>query len=295
MDERYDMSRSVRDDKYLYIRNFYPQLPQGTYLDYMFQTPTTRVWKELFDAGRLDAAQSAFWKAKPSEELYDLAADPYQIHNLASDAAHQATLERLRAATGQWMLDIRDLGLLPEGQMFELAVSDAPYVMGHDRQRYPLEDILKIADLASRFDDDNLDQLLAQRTASNSVQRYWVASGLLLRAQEDRQREVAVKAAEGMTTDPSPYVRCLACEAVARFGKPLSRSLAIDALLTMADPRHDNTFVAILALNSLDACQPTTAELGQRLQGFPAKTTELSGRYSPLVPDLVQRIQSQAK
>ena len=63
----------------------------------------------------------------------------------------------------------------------------------------------------------------------------------------------------------------------------------------MADPRHDNTFVAILALNSLDACQPTTAELGQRLQGFPAKTTELSGRYSPLVPDLVQRIQSQAK
>ncbi len=295
MDERYDMSRAVRDDKHLYIRNFYPQRPQGTYLDYMFQTPTTRVWKKLFDAGRLNSEQSTFWKTKSSEELYDLTADPYQIHNLASDDAQRATLERLRAATSQWMLDIRDLGLLPEGQMFELAGSDAPYVMGHDPQRYPLDEILKTADMATRFTEDNLEALLKQRTASNPAQRYWVASGLLLRAQEDQQREVVVKAAEGMTTDPSPYGRCAACETVARFGKPLSRSLAIDALLTMADPRHDNTFVAILALNSLDACQPTAAELGQRLQGLPATTSELSKRYSPLIPDLVLRIESLAK
>ena len=67
MDERIDMSRSVRDDRFLYVRNFFPQRPQGTHLNYMFQTPTTVKWKEEFDAGRLNAAQSFFWKQKPAK------------------------------------------------------------------------------------------------------------------------------------------------------------------------------------------------------------------------------------
>jgi arylsulfatase A-like enzyme len=61
MDERIDISRSVRDQRYSYIRNYMPHRPQGTYLAYMFQTPTTRVWKDLFDQGQLDDIQSRFW------------------------------------------------------------------------------------------------------------------------------------------------------------------------------------------------------------------------------------------
>ena len=42
MDERYDMVRSVRDQRYVYIRNYMPHLIYGQHIDYMFQTPTTR-------------------------------------------------------------------------------------------------------------------------------------------------------------------------------------------------------------------------------------------------------------
>ncbi len=150
MDERIDMSRAVRDERFLYIRNFYPQLPQGTHLNYMFQTPTTQVWKAEFDAGRLNAAQAFFWKPKPAEELYDITADPYQINNLASDPAHQATLGRLRTAVRQWMVSIRDTSLLPEGEFHARSGEEAPYTMGHDDKRFDVEALMNAADLASR-------------------------------------------------------------------------------------------------------------------------------------------------
>ncbi len=295
MDERYDMSRAVRDNRYLYIRNFYPQRPQGAYLDYMFQTPTTKVWKEMFDAGKLNAAQSVFWQPKAPEELYDLQVDPYQIKNLADSQDHAGDLVRLRAAVKDWMISIADLGFLPEGQMLDLAGSEAPYTLGHDSSRYAIEEIYAVADLATRPQPDDLKELQEYQVSSNPTIRYWVASGLLLRAMRDQQRDASVKAARGMTTDSSPFVRCLASETMARFGNPTDRSIAIEELLTLADARRSSTFVALSALNSLDWCEPTRAEIGARLPSIPEKTAGLSSRYSSYIPDILKRIESIAK
>ncbi len=291
MDERYDMSRAVRDGKYLYIRNFYPQRPQGTYLEYMFQTPTTQVWKQQFDAGQLNAAQSAFWLPKPSEELFDIEADPYQIQNLADSSEHRQTLERMRAAAKQWMLDVRDLGFLPEGEMLERAQDGAPYDLGHDPQRYPLEAIYEVADLATRPTSGDLDRLLAHRVAPDSAIRYWVANGLLLRATQDQDRAEVVRAARGMSTDVSPYVRCLANETLARFGNAADRSSAMKALVSAVDTRENSIFVALAAMNSLDWCAPTKAEIGDGLRGLP-KGTAIPARYQSYVPRMVERIQA---
>lgn len=292
MDERYDMSRAVRDDRFLYIRNFYPQRPQGAYLDYMFQTPTTQVWKNQFDAGSLNEAQSFFWQPKPSEELYDIQADPYQVKNLADAAEHRETLERMREAARQWMVRIADLGFLPEGEMLSRAGEAAPYTYGHDSQGYSVEKLYAIADLATRPTTNDLPQLLEKQVDSDSVVRYWVANGLLVRGLRDLQRADVVKAARGMTTDPSPYVRCVANETVARFGSPRDRSVAIQSLLSLSDPRETNIFVAMMAMNSLDWSQPTAAEVGQRLQGIPDKAAGLSSRYNSYIPNLKKRIES---
>ncbi len=292
MDERYDMSRAVRDDRFMYIRNFYPQRPQGAYLDYMFKTPTTRIWKEMFDAGELDDAQSFFWKPKPSEELYDLQTDPYQVNNLASSTENAQTLARMREAVHSWMIAVSDVGLLPEGELLERADQDAPYTFGHDAKRYSAEKLYEIADLATRPTADDMQELLDRRIDSDSAVRYWVANGLLIRALRDQDRDEAVKAARGMTTDPSPYVRCVANETVARFGTPADRPAAIQALLTMADSRQSDTFVAMTAMNSLDWCEPTRAEIGDALSGIPNKDRTLSPRYGSYIPNLIRRIES---
>lgn len=295
MDERIDMSRAVRDDRYMYIRNFHPERPQGAYLDYMFQTPTTRVWKQLFDEGKLNAAQSVFWKAKAPEELYDLQDDPYQIKNLASKPEQKETLERLRGAIKSWMISVCDLGLLPEGEVFERTRRDAPYVFGHDAKRFPIDAIYTAADLATRVEEADMTKLLANRVASDSATRYWTACGLLYRAQAGMQRDEVVKSARGMATDPSAYVRCIANEIAARYGSEADRTVALQALLKLANAKETNAFVAITALNSLLECEPTAAEIGDKAKSLPEKVIGLKDRYDSYLPRLIERLGDIAK
>jgi arylsulfatase A-like enzyme len=292
MDERYDMSRVVRDSRYSYIRNFMPQRPQGTYLDYMFQTPATVVWKRLFDEGKLNAEQSAFWKIKPAEELYDLQTDPHQIRNLVNDAQQQENLFRLRKALQDWMLSIGDLGLLPEGEILARAGAQAPFDLAQDATKFPKADLLKAALLASDAQESDLDKLLELRVARDSAVRFWAVNGLLLRAELGMVPDECVKAARGFANDSSPYVRCIANELLARFGKDSDREASIKALLRQADIRQEGFFPGLLALNSLDWCQPGQDQVGNALTGIPAISTGMSQRYQNFVPDMVKRITS---
>ena len=294
MDERIDMSRAIRDERFLYIRNFLPHRPQGAHLAYMFETPTTQVWKRLFDEGKLDEAQSSFWKTKAPEELYDLTSDPFQLKNLASDADQADTLARFRSELKTWMTRICDLGLIPEGEVFERAGKDAPFTFGHDPKRFPVSQVFDVADAATRLvsndPEGDTEKLLASRVAADSASRYWAATGMLYRAQEGIEREAIVKAARGMTTETSNYVRCIANEIIARFGTEAERPVAIQALLKLANAKESNAFVAITALNSLDWCRPTASELGDKLGALPAKVNGLPPRYDSYLPRLVERV-----
>ena len=87
MDERYDMVRAVRDKKYRYIRNYMPYRISGQHINYLWQAPSMRSWEQAFLAGECNEVQSAFWKTKPSEELYDTENDPWEVNNLAADPA----------------------------------------------------------------------------------------------------------------------------------------------------------------------------------------------------------------
>ena len=86
-DERYDNVRTVRDERYVYIRHFMPQRPYGQHVAVMFMSQTAQAWKKLFDEGKLPPHQAAFWQTKPSEELYDLQKDPDEVCNLIDSPA----------------------------------------------------------------------------------------------------------------------------------------------------------------------------------------------------------------
>lgn len=55
MDERTDFVRTITDGRYVYLRNFRPDLPAEQHVDYPFQTPSTQRWFDLFQAGQLNA------------------------------------------------------------------------------------------------------------------------------------------------------------------------------------------------------------------------------------------------
>ncbi len=118
MDETYDRVRSVRGERYRYVRNFHPELPYMQWLNYLDEMPIQQDWRRLAFAGQLNPVQMQWWaRTKPKEELYDLEADPFEVKNLADSPDHQAVLKQMRAALDQWMADTKDLGGVPEQEL----------------------------------------------------------------------------------------------------------------------------------------------------------------------------------
>jgi arylsulfatase A-like enzyme len=120
MDIEYDMMRSARDTRFLYIRNFAPELPYAGHIIYRNQSAIMQDWLRL-QAERTLTGPAALWMRthRPAEELYDTETDPHQIHDLSAEPAHRAVLERLRNAVTDWMARIGDQGLINEAEMIQ--------------------------------------------------------------------------------------------------------------------------------------------------------------------------------
>ena len=116
MDERYDMGAAPLTAAMSMLRNYLPHKIYGQHVNYMFQTPTTAIWRRLHDEGKLTPAQDIFWGPKPAEELYELAADPDEINNLAGLPEHQEALLRLARRSGSWLWRFAMWDFCPRGR-----------------------------------------------------------------------------------------------------------------------------------------------------------------------------------
>jgi N-sulfoglucosamine sulfohydrolase len=121
MDERYDMSRAARDQKYRYIRNYMPYRVYGQHLEYLWKAPSIASWEKAYLNGECNKIQSIFWNTKPVEELYDTENDPWEVNNLAENPDYKEVLERMRVANRAWVTRIYDAGFIPEADRIERA------------------------------------------------------------------------------------------------------------------------------------------------------------------------------
>lgn len=293
MDERYDLQRSVTDGRFVYLRNYMPHLPAGQHVDYMFQTKTTAVWKKLFDAGKLNAAQSRFWQApREPEELYDLKADPDEVKNLASDPAQREQLERMRKAQHEHLLNIRDVGFLPEDEIHLRSAFRTPYAMGHDKTRYPLERILDMADLASSLKADAVPKLRAGLKEDDSAVRYWSALGLLMRGKESVGADAASMRA--LLKDESKPVRVVAAEALAHWGGKDDVAASLKVLLEVGQPAQNSIYNSLAALNSLDRLGEKARPALATLKDWPTAGSPPDHRAAPGIARLLSEIRGDA-
>ncbi len=117
-DETATRIRTVRDARYRYIRNFTPEVPLLAPNNYKErQYPVWNLLKQLHAEGKLTPPQAFLCQPRmPDEELYDLQADPHQIHNLAASDQPElkAELKRLRSVLDKWIVDTDDHGRIPE-------------------------------------------------------------------------------------------------------------------------------------------------------------------------------------
>lgn len=253
MDERYDMVRSATDGRYVYIRNYMPHKIYGQYIAYMFETPTTRVWKEHYDAGKLNAAQKKFWETKPYEELYDLRADRDEVNNLA--ASQPRILARMRKALDEWILSTGDRGFLPEAEIHETRAS------------YDLPRIKAMAERAANMQGPPPEDGLRDR---DSAVRYWAVIGYIIRK----------RPAGWLAEDASPSVRALAAESMGRYGEVADAPKAAEVLLELGNAAKHGQYVAMLALNGLASMgDRAPASVRARVKSLPDGPKARSGPY----------------
>ena len=117
-DEYPDRIRTVRDKNFLYVKNFYPELPSYKDVSYRKNMNMMNTLLELRDEGNLQGP-TAQWFApdKRSEELYDVVADPHNMHNLINDPIHADKVTEMRGALDNWLIQVGDMGREPELQL----------------------------------------------------------------------------------------------------------------------------------------------------------------------------------
>ncbi|MCA8991692.1 MAG: sulfatase-like hydrolase/transferase [Planctomycetaceae bacterium] len=287
MDERLDLVRSVRNKRYIYIRNYMPHKEYGQHVAYMFETPTTTKWKELFDAGKLTEEQSHFWRQKPTEELYDLENDPDEVHNLADSSEHHAVLAELREAHRNWVFRVRDIGFLPEGEVHTRGATSSPYEVGHNNAEYNLDAVWDMANAASLLKKEDDNKLLAGLNGSDSAVRYWAALGLLMRG--ERGAKLGHEALRNaLSEDDSIYVRTVAAEILVRFGNEADKQAGLKHLIAAADGSKSGVHSAIQAMNVIDQLDEQAASLLPQVKKLPTKGDWATGRYASYVPRLIE-------
>ena len=121
MDAEYDMMRSARDARFLYIRNFSPELPYAGHIIYRNQSAIMQEWLRLQAEGALDRRRRRCGcaRSRPAEELYDVRRDPHQIENLAAEPGASRHARADARAVTDWMTRIGDQGLINEPEMIQ--------------------------------------------------------------------------------------------------------------------------------------------------------------------------------
>ncbi|QDV22058.1 sulfatase-like hydrolase/transferase [Aureliella helgolandensis] len=252
-DEKYDFVRSLRVGKYDYIRSYQPFNFDGLQNNYRYIMLAYRQWREQFQAGKLNETQSQFFRTRPSEMLFDVEADPHEVHNLANDPAYATVLQRMRDRLQSKVKSLPDLSFYPESYLAEHAAAN-PTQFG-TQHASEIAEYVAIADLSlAKFRDieSDLERALASR---DPIARYWAiiacsshgksAASLAPIAQQlaqnDDNRLVRVRAAEflgliGVSDPQSVLLECLG-----QSKSPIEANLILNTVVLLRDgePGYD--------------------------------------------------------
>jgi uncharacterized sulfatase len=134
-DETYDRIRCVRDHRFKYIRNYFPNLAyMQPNLYKLRQYPVWSLLPWLHARRLLTPEQQAFTAAtRPYEELYDLRNDPHETVNLAGSEEHSGVLDGMRRRLDRWVEATGDRGETPEDPRIAARVYRERHLPHHEQ------------------------------------------------------------------------------------------------------------------------------------------------------------------
>lgn len=241
-DEKYDMVRFLRKGKYTYWRSYQPFNFDGLHNFYRYKQPAFREWRNLANAGKLNEAQSAFYRARPPECLYDIEKDPHEVNNLAKDPKFAGVLREMRKELQKKVKSLPDVGFFAEPEF--LSQSGANGKSFGQKNREQIAALIDIADLQLTPFPEAKERIAKALGSKQPMERYWA---LITCATFGRQASAFYDQAKEMTkSDPDLLVRCRAAEFLGLTGAADPVPMLMDVLDQTNDPIEAN-----LILNSV--------------------------------------------
>lgn len=229
-DARVEFVRAVRDKKYLYVRNYYPFVPRGQYVDYQWNILAQREWAAANQSGQCDAITGRYFLPRGMDELYDTQNDPDCIKNLVQNPEQRQRIKIMRSQLKNHLSSTRDIGFVPESDMLKRARNHnaTVYEIGQNPKRYDFNNCLGMADLSIENNPAHVKTFIKGLRHSDSGVRYWAAIGCMALGQEARSaKSPLVKALD----DSSHLVRTMAAWALIKQGEKKKGYACIEQLM----------------------------------------------------------------
>ncbi|HJD91254.1 sulfatase-like hydrolase/transferase [Bacteroides coprosuis] len=245
--------RAVTDGKYKYIRNYIPYRRTSLRNYYQWGMPANIAWDTYVFSGK---NENPIWnlpyEIQPSELLFDLESDPWEMNNLAATQEYRNVLERFREKASTHIRKTHDLGFfLPSSRE---GVNIYSYVReGH----YPLEDLYNLVELASSAQEKDIDDLLAHLKNPLKEFRYWAVVGLGNLAQAGYLQNTPQELLE-ILSEEDPYLSAEAAYALYYSG---AQEKALEYLVDFDNAESSKMKFSILECLSKD--KSTHSDLSQ--------------------------------
>lgn len=248
MSERYDFSRAVTDGRYYFIRNFMPHRPLGRDTRYGYQVQANwRAWEDYYEKDLCNEIQSQFYQPKQAVELFDTEKDPWHVTGISSLLEHQQKMKILSSELDRWMIETRDIGLIPEPMFHDLAGETLKHKTLYEFAQsadYPVERILEVAKISSSGDTDKIETYLIFIEDDNPIIRFWGAYALFLTNPDELAVQDALK--KMIKNDSFAANRLMAAQALGVCGNP---DTAFKSIMKEATETTQN-YVFLQALNA---------------------------------------------
>lgn len=287
--ERWDSYRAVTDGRYYFIQNFMPHRPVGRQIRYSYLQANWRALEREYENGGLNELQSKLFLPKPPFELFDTQEDPWHVNNLAGSSEYNEILTKFSNELDQWMIQTRDIGLIPEPMFQDLSGKDKPFktMYGYAQsEEYEIERIHDAAKVSVKGDQKSIANYLAFMQDSNPVIRYWGAYGIFLARPGSNQIQEPLR--KMIREDAFPANRLMAAQALGITGNTQDAFNAIMKELL-------NTKRVIVFLFGLNALQYGHADSLMTLNDwkklkeitFPDEPDAIFGFHTRIIDDAI--------
>lgn len=211
-DEKYDLVRTLRKGKWKYIRNYQGFYPDGLQNNYRYRMLAFAEWRELYKAGKLNAAQRQFFESRPAEQLFDLSQDPHEVNDQSQNPAHREVLLDMRQRMTAKVKGINDLSFYPESHMVAHALEDGiAFGKKHSRE---IGDLVDLADLSLISFSKAERKLSTAMQSENPWKRYWACISATIHGEPAKP---LVPLAKKLLEDKNLMVRVRAAEFLGRI------------------------------------------------------------------------------